>query len=220
MKYARTLGMLMVLVAALSAVTASSAAASAKVCSTSGTGGACKAGHGKEYTGPIKVTLEAGTSTLGQATNSSGSAVTQVTCTSSTLSGEVTNAATGTGKVTGMTFAGCTSAVCSQGITITPGGFPWSATATTLTPGIEAEKALLDATNSTTKVVCGTFAGPVTCEYTASTNSVQFTAGEPAKGEVINMSAAKTAGPEAICGVKEDLSGKYTTTTPTSLFIE
>jgi hypothetical protein len=207
------------MVVAMMVFLAPSAFGSAKVCSTVGTGPACKAGHGNQYTGTISATVRAGTKLVSTLTNSAGNTIRTVECSGSVLSGKVNNSSTGTGEVTGMTFTGCTSAGCSEikGLSL---GLPWAATATTKTPGVEETKAIVEASNSFTEFTAVCLGIEAKCKYEATTNAVEFTTGEPAKGEVNKLPAIRVSGAEFICGVKEDLTGAYDVTTPTSLFIE
>ena len=220
MKYVKIMGLAALAAMALMAVVASSASASAKVCSTAGTapptGVACLANHGNVYNGKVVAKVNASGAIL-TATNPDN---TTVKCTESVAEGEITNGATGTGKITKLTFAGCSSAFCFGTLTATsPAG--WHATATTTTAGVIDTNGIMDVTinGNAGKFVCSF--PSTTCEYSATTPQLHIKGSDTAPQMVAtNISLTKTVGPEFTCGTSADWSGTYNVTTPTSLFIE
>jgi hypothetical protein len=211
----KIIGLVALSAMALMAFAASSV--SAKVCSTSGTGEACTSG--KVYTGEIDASLKTGTSATLTATNSSGSSVSTVTCTSSTVKGVVTNGSLGTGDITSMTFASCSSAACSNGVTATTtagtGEKQWPAQATA-TGGGNGTLAVEKVEGS---FVCGTILGNITCTYKTAKATTTVTGGEPAHVTATNIPLERVSGAEATCGTKADWSGTYVVTTPASLWL-
>ena len=216
MKYVKIMGLAAIAAMALMAVVAASASANAKVCSTSGTGVACNAGHGNVYTGKVVAKV-----------NASGTILTMTNpdnwtlkCSESVAEGEITNGSTGTGKIIKLTFGTCSSAFCFGALSETsPAG--WPATATTTTAGVIDTNGIMDVTinGNAIKFVC-TFP-QTTCEYSATTPQVHIKGSGAAPQMVAtNISLTKTFGPEFTCGTNADWSGTYNVTTPVSLFIE
>jgi hypothetical protein len=224
MKYVKVFGVAALAAFALMAVVAASASANAKVCSTEGTGVACAAGHGKVYKGIIKATVLAPGAVL-TATNSSGVSVSTVTCTGSEAEGEVTNGETGTGKITKLTFTGCSSPSCE---TVTASSSasaasPWAATATTTIPGTSNTNGIMDVTNPTGSFVCRQFFIPVTCKFKATTAQVHITGSDVSEGArmvATNVALSIEEGPESLCGAKADWSATYKVVTPKTIMIE
>jgi hypothetical protein len=222
MKYIKVIGLAAIAILAMMAVVAASASANAKVCSTSGVGPACGAGHGNEYTGTVEASLTPGKSATLTATNSSGSSVSTVTCTSSVVKGSVTNSSTGTGQITSMTFANCSSAACTKvtASTTASAAVPWHVTMTTTVPGTVNTNGIMDVSKVKGKFVCeGSIFGNVTCEYEAATASAHVKGGEPAEVTATNIPLTRTAGIAFLCGEVGDWSGEYVVTNPKSVFI-
>src|SRR4051794_13024578 len=102
MKYLKMLGLASLAGLALMAVTgAGTASAVNRICSTSGTGSLCAAGHGNEFIGTIHATLESGT------VSELVSGFTNVRCSESTVHGSITNSTPPTGTIDAMTFGKC-----------------------------------------------------------------------------------------------------------------
>jgi hypothetical protein len=222
MKYAKRFGLAVLAVAALMSVVAASASAEkgARICSTEGLGESCGGQHGKHYTGPIHAVLPAGGSAVLTATNAGGGSVATVTCTESTVQGNVSDATNGTGSITALTFAKCSSPACPGGVTASTSNFPWHVTATTTTPGVIDTNGILHVTGARGKFVCGSIIGNITCEYSAATATVHVTGSDTTPIVHANsVPLTRLAGPEAICGAKADWSATYHVTTPKSLFI-
>jgi hypothetical protein len=212
MKYAKMIGLAALAVLALMAVVAASASANAKVCSTEGTGTACKAGHGKVYKGAVSSHLTAGKSAILE------SGFIKVTCTESSAGGEITNGETGTGKITSLTFGSCSSGLgaCTAKTTASAGN-PWPATVTTDTPGVENTNGLMDVSNVTGEFTC---AG-VTCKYISNSASATVD-GSDTNPEITASKVALTReeGSSGLCSATATWSGEYQITTPKTLFVE
>jgi hypothetical protein len=220
MRYVKIMGLVAVALAATMAIGAASASASAKVCSTSGGGSACASG--KAYSGGIAAFSTKVTLTATAPDN------TTVTCTESQAVGTV-NGETGSGSISSLTFAVCSSAFCTllNGEIIATASVPvggWAATATT--GGEAAPNGIMDVTingaagefkcvdkNNTSTVF-------TTCKYNAGTAELTIKGGTPASLVATNVPLTKTSGPEGTCGTKADWSGTYTVSKPTNLTIE
>ncbi len=221
MKYLKALSLAAVAALALMAFVGASSA-SAKVCSTAGVGPACAGSHGNEYTGTIDASLIATTGTTEvHAVLTSG--FIQVTCTSSTVQGSITNSATGVGNITALTFGGCTNNIggaCTANTSATAGA-PWPAKAVTET----APNGRLEVENVTGTFTCSTnFFGNVTCRYKKGKVG--------AAGEIKVFGSDTTPTIEAsevpleleqtssgFCSETAKWDGRYELTTPTSLFL-
>jgi hypothetical protein len=222
MKYAKALAIAALAAMAVMAVVASSASAS-KICTNDekhASTTSCGSPHGflaKTET-PIDASLVAGTSALLTVTNNSGTTVRDVTCTTSTVSGKVTNASTGTGDITGLTFSNCSSSGCTNVTASAPRtgkSFPWAVTTTTTT-----------APNGTMTVsgVSGKFTATcsfitATCEFEAASATTTVKGGAPATVEAKQVPLNLVSGSEFICGTKADWNGTYTITTPSSFYL-
>jgi hypothetical protein len=230
MKYVKMFGLAVMAAAALMAFAAGTASAEtgAIICSTApGNGEPCKSGHGEQYDGTIHATLQTGKSATLKATNSSGSVVSTVTCTSSTVHGAVTDPANGTGHIDAMTFASCTSAACANGVEASSKASatnPWHSTVTTTTKGVENTNGKMHVENVGGKFVCKNafgFGFNVTCEYEAASAESDVTGSHTTPIiHAENVPLTRIAGAEFVCGVKGDWSGTYEVTTPSSLIIE
>lgn len=221
MKYLRIIGLAALAAMALTAFAASSASA-AKVCSTSGTGAACGAGHGNVYSGAI-VGKNVGNVVL-KVTNSSGSVINTVTCTESEAAGEVTNGETGAGKLTKQTFGGCTSNVCGATTASTTASTtnPWASSVRTEIEGTENTNGIMTVEGVTGSFTCKFFGIPVTCKYSTAKAEVKVD-GSDTEPKITASNVALTleeGGNESVCGKAGDWTGNYNITTPTSLFIE
>lgn len=178
--------------------------AAAKVCSTSGTGASCGAGHGNVYSGSLALSSSKATIASGFVT---------LTCTGSSMSGSVTNGETGLSKITSLTFSECTSGLgpCH----VTTSHFPefhWK-------PPFHWTK-----TGSTILEFTCSFGGSSTpCKYassgTGTESEISGTGGEPATVTVTKLALSKQAGSSAFCSSTATWSGTYTVNTPNSLFV-
>jgi len=215
-KYATMIGLVALAALALTAfVGVSGAAAKAKVCSTTGTGAACAAGHGFEYTTqPLEATT---TTALGQdATLTSG--FINVTC-DSTMKGEVTHS--GSGKITSLTFTNCTSSLgaCSEASSTASAAVPWNSTATA--SGKNDGNGFMDVSSE----VGGHFVcAGVTCKYSAANaglkNEIAVTGGDATRPKVTatGVPMAKSGG-SGFCSATALWHGTYELITPASLWI-
>ncbi len=231
MKYVKMFALAAVAVTALVAVAASSASASAKVCSTATTAHtpttACTAGHGWVYQGKISAKLKTGTNAVLKATTGGGFVTSTVTCTGSESEGEVTNGTTGTGKLTKLTFTGCSSSSCSGagGVTASStasAATPWAATATTTIPGTENGNGIMDVSNATGQFTCDTgIFGHVTCKYEVSTAQPHVT-GSDTEPLIVANAIILTTEPNqnSLCGAHASWTATYKVTTPSSLWVE
>jgi hypothetical protein len=233
MKHARILALTALAALAALALAASSASAEtgAKICSLSGANGACNnAAHGQLYKGEIDASLEAGTSATLTATDTSGNSVKTITCTVSTVKGQVTDPANGTGTITSQTFDKCSAAGCETVTASTPrtgGSFPWPATVTTEIAKTENTNGIMHITQEAGKTngpsgkfSCRVFGIHFTCEYEATNATVTITGGNPATVKATNVPLTLKSGSEASCGQTGHWSGAYWVTTPSSLYIE
>jgi hypothetical protein len=213
MKKLSMFGLAAIAALALMAVIGASAA-SAKVCSTSGTGESCGTGHGNLYTGKIVATL----STPSVARLVSGFIT--VTCGESTVEGEITNASTGTGDITKMTFGDChsnlntTSGSCTASTSASSTN-KWPASVAVTT----APNGTMTVENITGTFVCNALGSTSTCHYEAAKASVAVNGGEPATVVATNVGLAREGTNSASCSASATWSGTYTVTTPTSIFI-
>lgn len=207
-KYTKMLGLAAVAALALMAfVGTSGAAASAKVCSTAGTGAACAAGHGNEYT---TQNLAASTG-AGVATLTSGFA--RVEC-PSTMTGTSTHGGSGTITALNFAVASCTSTLGSCTVAKAT-NLPWNSTAVKTT----APNGKLEVSST----VGGEFTcGGVNCQYSApnagTKGEVVVTGGEPAKVTATKVPMSKIGG-SFFCSATSEWDGVYTVTTPSSLFL-
>ena len=208
----------MAVMAAMALMAFASSASATIVCSGEGTGPVCAGTHGKQYSGKIHATLKAGTHANLTVTNSSGGSVTTVTCTGSTVEGTV-NGATGAGQITTFHFTGCSSPLCPNGVhasTTASAVAPWPAQATTSGTG---PNGTLHVEKIGGKFICtGSFFN-TTCEYASAKATVNVTGGAPATITATSVPLTKTAGAEAVCGVKADWTATYTVGTPSSLYL-
>src|SRR5215203_3894706 len=150
MKYIKIMALVAFAAMATIAITASSASANAKVCSpTQGnTNVACQAGHGNVYEGEIHAVLATGT------TAKLVSGFITVTCSESTGIGSV-NGTTGTGNLTGLNFAKCSSFIdpnCNASTSATNAN-PWPVTVTTDGASTSTD-GLMDVNNITGEFNC------------------------------------------------------------------
>jgi hypothetical protein len=208
MKQLKMLGVAAVAALALMAVIGS-ATASAKVCSTAGTGTACGASDGNEYTGAFSATATNATLTSGFVT---------VSCTDSVATGDITNSATGAGTITGLTFSGCTHNLGSGGCTASTTASttaPWAATVTHTT-GTNGTLAVKTVTGEFTCTILGS---AVKCIYKAGEATAVVTGAEPAVVKATSVALEKEAGSNGLCSNEGTWSGTYTVTSPTSLFV-
>jgi hypothetical protein len=220
MKYLKIIGLAALAAMALTAFAASSASAATTICSTTGTGSACKSGHGNIYTGSV-VAKNSGNVIL-SVTNKSGSVINTVTSTSSEVQGTV-NGATATGNITKMTFAGLSSSLCSSvtATTTASEANPWPSTVTTEL-ATENTNGIMTTSNVTGSFTC-TFLGlPVTCKYKTSSAKTKVV-GSDTEPKVVAESISLEADEnnnESVCGVAADWKGTYKVSTPASLFVE
>lgn len=205
-------------VAAMALMAFAASSATAKVCSGEGTGEACAGSHGKIYTGTIEASLKSGTSATLTATNSSGSTVSTVACTTSVVKGSVTNGSTGAGNINSFTFANCSSAACPNGVTAST-----TASSSNLWPALATTGTAPNGTLAVEKVdgsfVCGSVFGQITCRYSTTKATTTVTGGAPAHVTATNIPLGLVSGLAAICGEKADWSGTYVVTKPSSLYL-
>lgn len=219
MKYVKMLSLMAVAVLAVMAfVGVSSAAAKGKVCSTTGTGGACAGAHGKEYTGPIKATLIATTGSAEKhAVLTSG--FVQVTCTESAVEGEVTSAGTATGFITKLTFSGCSNNINGGPCTATTSASSsnkWHATGTTGSGG----NGTMDVSGVTGSFTCNIFFANRTCNYKAASASVDVFGSDSAPTiEATGVPLELEEPSDGFCSSTAVWEGRYQVTTPATLFI-
>jgi hypothetical protein len=209
--------------ALMALVGASSASASGKICSTSGTGEACAGSHGKLYTGPIHAVL---TNTTGTAEKHVvlTSGFIQVTCTESTLQGEVTSASTGTGFITALTFSGCTASSggsCTANSSASTAN-KWQFTA--VASGKGDGNGTLVVKTVTGTFTCTVFGSPVTCRYSSAEVGGKgeidlFGSHTTPIAEATGVPLAKEEVSSGFCSSTATWEGVYDITTPTSLFV-
>jgi len=221
-KHAKVLGLAIVAALALSAfVGAGSAAANAKVCSTAGKGAACAGSHGNVYTGPIKASLIATTNTT-EVHAVLQSQFTSVTCTNSTVEGEVTNGETGTGVINSLTFSGCHSGGsstnnCTADTTASKTN-TWPATGTA--SGKSDGNGSMDVSNVTGHFACVIFGSTVNCYYkAASTNVDVFGSDTTPTIEATAVSLEREEPSSGFCSASATWTARYSIETPTSLFL-
>jgi len=205
MKYVRAV----VLVAA-SLLIVGSGSASAKVCSGSGTGAECAAGHGKLYTGELKGKLKTGT----QMAWTSG--FISIFCNTSEMSGKITDPEKGTGVVTSLSFSACNSGLgaCS-GSTSASVNNPWPVSLTTTT----APNGTAEVSNFTTSFNCG----GVSCKYQNTTAGTKgelvIKGGAPATFVATNLPANVEAPSSGFCSATSTSHAEYTLSTPGSIYL-
>lgn len=194
--------------------TVGGSSASAKACSTAGVYGPCT--NGKEYTGTLSATLESGT----YATLNSG--FMNVTCTNSTINGEIASnsGSVATGWITAFTLSTCSnnfSQTCTWGTSASTAN-KWHFEATTGT----VPNGHLVISNLTFVNTCGTS----TCHYKAAKvgtkGEISVTGGEPAtfKAEKIPLERESVAGDSSLCSTTVTWGAAYNVTTPASLYLE
>ena len=219
MKYPKMLGLAALAAMAVMAFIGAGTA-SAKICSTAGVGAGCGVGHGSVYTGPIHATLEAGE----KAVLTSGFIT--VSCTESTVHGEITSGEETKGFLDAVTFGGCTAntgGACTANTSASAANH-WPAKAF---HGAKAPNGNLTVTNVTGSFTCTVFGSPVTCRYTASDagggkegkDEIIVTGGEPATINAITVALTKEEVSGGLCSNTATWSAKYWLTTPSSLFI-
>lgn len=221
MKYLKALSLAAVAALALMAFVGVSSA-SAKVCSTSGEGLACASGHGKEYTGPIVASLIETTGGAGEVHAVLTSGFIQVTCTTSTVSGTITNAATGTGDIEGQTFAGCTSSfgtTCTANTSASAAN-KWHSVAVTET----APNGRMEVENITGTFTCPTPFGTVVCRYKkakvgAAGEIKIFGSDTTPTIEATEVPLEREAESSSFCSTTAKWDGRYEITSPSSLFL-
>jgi len=221
MKYLKLIGLTALAALALTAIMATSASA-AIVCSTTGTGAACGAGHGKVYTGSI-VSKNSG-NVVFSVTNAEGKVINTITSTTSELAGEVTNGDTGVGKITKLTLTGVTASICTS-VSATSSASttnPWPLSVTTEVGGSQNTNGTMTIEHFTWTFSCDFLGFSVTCKYARPKVQVKV-AGSDTEPTIIasNVLAELESGNNAaVCGLKADWTGTYKITTPASLFIE
>ena len=215
-----------VAIAAFAAMAFASSASAVTVCSYQGSGEECNGLSSKHYAGGLEAKAKTASLT---ATNGGGTSVRTVTC-ESKMTGQITNATTGAGVLSGLSFFNCSSTGCEKVTASSPrtGGtaLPWSAAITA--SGKEDWRGELHVAHPSMKftATCSVFGFPITatCEYEATTGTAAINGGSvsslSATIVATNVALSKTAGAESVCGVKGDWSGTYVVWTPASLFIE
>jgi hypothetical protein len=214
MKHAKMLGLLAVAALAVMAFVGVSSAAAAKVCSTTGTGAACAAGHGSELTTQALSAKQAATRGIKLT-----SGFITVECDSS-ITGESTH--TGAGVITSLTFSNCNSSLgaCASAGANASKAVPY-AVSTTATGGGNGEMTVT-ANPITGEFVC---AG-VTCKYTTTkagggNGKLAVTGSDTAPTVVASsIGLTKEEGSSGFCSATATWEGTYNVTSPTSLWIE
>jgi hypothetical protein len=181
--------------------------------------GLCEGTHGKHLKigSQISGSLESGTIAVLTVTNAAGGTVRVVSCEKATISEKLTTTSGG-GNVEGRTFANCSSANCinvSMSAPRSGKSFPWPFTITH-TSGTDGQ---MHITGPSIKFTATCFSITATCEYESSSVTKTVSGGTPAVMSESSSPYGSTAGVEAVCGVKADLSARYTVTTPSSMFI-
>jgi len=210
MKYLKILTLAAVAALAIMAM-AGASAASAKVCSLSGTGAACGAGHGNEYTGPLNAELETGKTAVLTST------FVNVTCKKSSLTGEITSSSLATGFITSLTFSECSNNLgqtCTATTTASSTN-KWHALAVTDT----APNGHLEVSN-----VTGTFkCGETDCIYASAkvgaAKELLVAGGSPAVVTASAVPLERETGSSSLCSATAKWDGTYKVTSPTSLYL-
>jgi hypothetical protein len=223
-KHLKVLGLTAVAAFALMAlVGASSASASGKICSTAGTGEACGGSHGKLYTGQIHAVLGNTTGTAEKHVVLTSGFI-QVTCTESTLQGEVTAPGVGTGFITALTFGGCTASsggACTANSSASAAN-KWHFTA--VKSGKGDGNGTLVVKTVTGTFTCTVFGSPVTCRYSSAEAGGKgeidlFGSDTTPIAEATGVPLAKEEVSSGFCSATATWEGVYHVTTPTSLFV-
>jgi hypothetical protein len=226
MMYLKALSLTFVAALALMAfVGVSSASASGKICSTSGVGTACAGSHGKEYTGTFDASLIETTGGKGEVHGVFTSGFVTVTCSASTVTGTITNSATGTGDIEGMTFTGCVN-------NINGGACTWSSTASPtnkwhLTADANAAtngNGFLTVENVQISFTCNILGANRTCFYGSAKVGTKeeidlFGSDTTPTVEATGIPMEKKVGSDGLCSATETWEARYGITTPSSLWI-
>jgi hypothetical protein len=215
--YPKIIGVAALSVLALMGVATSSVSASAKVCSTSGTGAECGGAHGKVFSGAF-ASRNIGNLSL-VFTNSSGETLHTVTCIGSEASGEIAIGSTGTGRITRLSVANCTSSLCGPLLlTAASSSTPWEFTMTT-EAAVSNTNGTMD-TNVKWAFSCTVLGIPISCSYEAVNAPIKI-AGSDSEPILTasNIGLQRVSGNEAWCGTKAHWNSTYKITTPTSLFV-
>jgi hypothetical protein len=218
MKHVKRAAFAALAVVALASIFATTASANAKICSTAGTGAACKSGHGNVYTGKVDGKLSGLFNWT--ATNAAGEKRASLTCAESTVEGEVTNGETGSGKITRLLLSQCSSATCSSPLSFSIALLPWTFTAETTTPEVENTNGLLKTGEITGAFGCTYFGIAYTCRYKLASATFHVTGSDTAPTMSVDVVTEREEGLEFACGVKADWTATYSITTPSSLFVE
>src|SRR6187200_3289984 len=219
MKYLKMLGLAAVAAMALTAVIGAGTASAATICTTdtlhaSGTACGTNAIHGwhaKAET-PIKASTTEAKLTSG---------FINVTC-ESTAEGKITNATTGHGDITSLTFINCIDNFgrpCTANSTASA-AVPWTVT-TAYTSGTNGTMTVHFPTGTfTCKNPFNPSGAEVHCEYTANTATVTATGShtEP-KLDAVNVSLTKHGTSSVLCSNTATWNGTYKVTTPSSLVV-
>jgi hypothetical protein len=212
MKYLKMLGLAAIAALALTAFGAGSASAATHLCSTNTS--PCTGtiyGAGTALSGKLK----AGTNAV--LTNS----LDQVTCTSSSVSGEITEATNGAGNVTGkftsVTFTGCTDQNGSN-CTVETKNLPWHAEGTTEGTKSNGNGKLDVKSNGTgspeAKVVCGGF---LSCTFGTELATLGVTGGNPAFIKAAGINLGLISG--FFCPSSATWDAEYEVTAPKPLYV-
>jgi hypothetical protein len=195
------------LAAAVALAIAFASPASAKVCSGVGVGGPCGGTHGNEYTGAL-----AGEGSL-KVASSHGTLTCLVT-----LSGNVSNSATGAATITNLGLSACGGIGWDDCLASTTASSsnPWTAT---LTP-TAAPNGTLAVSGFNLHYNCF-FEGTIfffTCRYTGNV-SATIKGGKPAVLVFSGAGVNKHVDSSAICGNTATLTGEIKLKTPSSLYM-
>jgi hypothetical protein len=206
-KHLKMIALAAITTAALTAIVGIASASAATLCSNSGIGGACASGQA--YTGAFDAQLKPGTTvTL--------TGYYPMSCTSSTMSGEVTGSSPIVGRLNSLTLAGCS--VFGFGCTFKSVNTPYKVTAS----GAGG--------NGTVNVSSGGSGNPgftstcfgVSCEFQTGAGGATFafegSATEP-RLTANRVPLTVTKGPAETCGSTATMNATYTVTNPTSLWI-
>lgn len=221
MKYVQSVGLAALAVLSTAAIATSSASA-ATICSTAGTGTACKSGHGNQYTGSILGSNEG--NNIFSVKNEGGEVINTLTATSSTIGGTITNSGEGTGDITKLTFSGVNSSICTDTPVVTTTASttsPWPFTVST-DGATENTNGIMTISNIGMQFTCTFLTMPSTCKYTAATAQLTIDGSDTAP-RLTATNVVLTGAPNQpsfVCGSSLAWNGTYKVTTPSSLFVE
>jgi hypothetical protein len=214
MKYLKMLGLAAIAATALTALVGAGSASAGVVACTVNTG-PCPSGN--EYTGAIESHLKTGTNAV------LSNSVDTVTCTESTMNGEITTATNAnnnsTGKITAVNFGGCKDQN-GETCTTTVEHLPWHAelTSTEVAGKINGNGKMTVTSGGSggpqAKVVCGSF---LSCTFGVESATVDVIGGNPAIIKTTGIEMTHISG--FLCPTTATWTAEYSITKPTSLFV-